>query len=229
MKITYWSDYACPYCYIGEARLHRAIREMELEDQVEFEPKAFQLDPGAPDEPASDTLTRFVRKYGLPIGQARLQLEKIEAAGKAEGIDFRYFDTKFTNTFNAHRLMKLALSKGDPLLAQKTNTLLFDAYFTKNLMLASPAVLLAVGEEAGLAREEVEALLASDQFAAQVRQDEREAAELNIHGVPYFIFPGGFSIPGAVSVRDFKDALSYGVKNASRKKAHQCGPDGCQI
>ena len=28
MKITYWSDYACPYCYIGEARLKKALEQI---------------------------------------------------------------------------------------------------------------------------------------------------------------------------------------------------------
>ncbi len=41
MKITYWSDYACPYCYIGEARLKKAIDDIpELKD-VEIEMKAY--------------------------------------------------------------------------------------------------------------------------------------------------------------------------------------------
>ena len=41
MKITYWSDYACPYCYIGEARLKRALSYIpELKD-TEIEMKSF--------------------------------------------------------------------------------------------------------------------------------------------------------------------------------------------
>lgn len=45
MKIVYWSDYACPYCYIGETRLKKAIKELGLENEVEIETRAFELDP----------------------------------------------------------------------------------------------------------------------------------------------------------------------------------------
>ena len=47
MKITYWSDYACPYCYIGETYLKQAIADLGIGDQVEVEMKAFELDPDA--------------------------------------------------------------------------------------------------------------------------------------------------------------------------------------
>ena len=50
MKITYWSDYACPYCYIGETYLKQAIADLGIGYQVEVEMKAFELDPGASKE-----------------------------------------------------------------------------------------------------------------------------------------------------------------------------------
>lgn len=65
MKITYWSDYACPYCYIGEERLKKAIEESGICEDVELEMKAFQLDPSAGIHAAGDTQTRFAHKYGI--------------------------------------------------------------------------------------------------------------------------------------------------------------------
>ena len=40
MKITYWSDFACPYCYIGNIRLKRAIEELEINGDIEFDIRA---------------------------------------------------------------------------------------------------------------------------------------------------------------------------------------------
>ena len=34
MKITYWSDFACPYCYIGEERLLKAIKRLGMENDI---------------------------------------------------------------------------------------------------------------------------------------------------------------------------------------------------
>lgn len=227
MKITYWSDYACPYCYIAEKRLHKAVAELGMEEVVEYEPRAFELDPGAPMAVQSDTATRFASKYRLPLQQAKAQIEHISNLGRAEGIDFRYATTQYTNTFNAHRLMKLALSTGDREKAAKTNDLLFAAYFTKNLQLADSAVLLEVGQLAGLDEQAVREVLESDRFGAEVRADEEAAARRGVHGVPYFVFPGGFSIPGAVSLSDFKLALQSA--RGFGGSGQQCGPDGCQV
>lgn len=232
MKITYWSDYACPYCYIGEVRLHKAISEMGLTEEVELVPRAFELDPNASTEVQSDTATRFARKYGLSVPQAMAQIEHISALGREEGIDFRYAETKYTNTFNAHRLMKLALSKNDRELAEKTNQLLFDAYFTKSLKLADENTLLAVAKLAGLPEDEVREMLATDRFADEVRADEQEAHRRGIHGVPYFLFENGCVIGGATSVQGFKDALALARGNAggsSPMAGEQCGPDGCKL
>ena len=70
MKITYWSDYACPYCYIGETHLKKAIDNLELQD-VEIEMKAFELDPSASRTVQGPTVDRFAVKYGLTKAQAR--------------------------------------------------------------------------------------------------------------------------------------------------------------
>ena len=111
MKITYWSDYACPYCYIGEKRLKKAIADIpELKD-VQLEMKAFQLDPTAGIHAAGDTQTRFAHKYGISMEDAGKTIEHISELGRAEGIDFRYATTLFTNTMDAHRLTKLAKDK----------------------------------------------------------------------------------------------------------------------
>ena len=59
MKIVYWSDYACPYCYIGETRLKKTIKELGLENEVEIETRAFELDPDAPKTVETITVACF--------------------------------------------------------------------------------------------------------------------------------------------------------------------------
>ena len=231
MKISYWSDYACPYCYIGEARLKKAIAELGIENEVELETFAFELNPDAPKTVESDTVTRFGIKYHLSPAEAAAEVERISQMGRAEGIDFRYATTLYTNTRDAHRLTKLAQSKGDAKLTEKLVDLLFDAYFTKNLKLAEPQTLLSIAKEVGLDEAEVKSMLDSDQFIDDVRMEEHEAMTLGVHGVPYFLINGKFAIPGAISVRAFKHTLERALKDEkdNPETAHQCGPDGCRI
>ena len=233
MKIVYWSDYACPYCYIGETRLKKAIKELGLENEVEIETRAFELDPDAPKTVETITVDRFAMKYRLSKEEAQQQIDHISQLGIDEGIDFRYSTTLYTNTRDAHRLTKLAQTKHDTALEDRVSELLFDAYFTRNEKLADHDVLLRVAREAGLDETEAKNVLESNQFDDEVRFDEREAMMRGVHGVPYFMFNGKFVIPGALSVSAFKHTLEKALKdqqeNTVGEDAHQCGPEGCRI
>ena len=90
MKIELWSDYACPFCYIGEKRLEKALAEIDGGDKVEIEFKSFELDPYASREVVSSTVDRFAAKYYLSKEKAAERIEAISRMGRSEGIDFRY-------------------------------------------------------------------------------------------------------------------------------------------
>ena len=231
MKITYWSDYACPYCYIGEARLKKAIADIpELKD-MEIEMKAFQLDPSAGEHAAGDTQTRFAHKYGISMQEAGETIEHISQMGIAEGLDFKYATTLFTNTMDAHRLTKLAQSKNDLELAEKIIEAFFKAYFTDNKELADKELLQKIGEDAGLDAEEVKEVLSSDKYKDEVLLDEREAARYGIHAVPFFVV-GQYGISGAQSVDGMKATIMKVMEESAGAVTEQgmsCGPDGCHI
>ena len=231
MKITYWSDYACPYCYIGEARLKKAIADIPGLEDVEIEMKAFQLDPSAGEHAAGDTQTRFAHKYGISMQEAGETIEHISQMGIAEGLVFKYATTLFTNTMDAHRLTKLAHSKNDPELAEKIIEALFKAYFTDNKELADKELLQKIGEDAGLDAEEVKEVLSSDKYKDEVLLDEREAARYGIHAVPFFVV-GQYGISGAQSVDGMKATIMKVMEESAGAVTEQgmsCGPDGCHI
>lgn len=236
MKLVIWSDFACPYCYIGETRLKNAIDELGISDKVEIDYRAFELDPTAPKEVTTTTPERFAKKYRLTIVQAKQQIEEISELGREVGIDFRYSTTQYSNTRDAHRLMKLAEAKYDRNMVEKLNEALFSAYFTKNLVLADHKVLLDVATSVGMKPEEVEEVLSSDMYNDEVRFDEREAAMRGVRGVPYIVFNGGFAVPGALSTDGFKSALQREIRKQQKEESesanerpHVCGPDGCEL
>lgn len=119
MNIIFWSDFACPYCYIGETRMKKAIAQLEeagriQPGEVQLRMKAFQLEPYAPEHAEGDTLTRFAAKYRLSDEEAAAKIDEITQMGRAEGLEFNYADARSTNTMDAHRLTKLAQSKSAP-------------------------------------------------------------------------------------------------------------------
>ena len=212
MKITYWSDYACPYCWIGETRLKKALTSFP-HVPFELEMKAFRLDPFAGQHAEGDTQTRFARKYGISFAAAGRQIETISRMGREEGLDFNYATTLFTNTMDAHRLTKLARSEGGEEAEQQTAERLFAAYFSENRELADRDLLQKIGAECGLAPEKVTHMLNSDDFRDDVLCDERS-----------------HPVSGAMSVEDLRWTIEKALaENGGRLCAQgaACGPDGC--
>lgn len=226
MKIEIWSDYACPFCYIGEKRLEKAIAEVGSND-IDIEFKSFELDPTASNEVVSDTVDRFAIKYGMSKEDAAHRIEQISMMGKREGIDFKYISTRYTNTFDSLRLTKLAQERG----YNEIITKLFDAYFTKNLELSNHHVLKKIAVECGLDENEVDEFLKSDKYAAEVRNDEEEAAMLGIHGVPYFVIGGKYGLSGAQPVEVLKQAINEALKDEVEAAFNgmTCGANGCHF
>lgn len=207
MKITYWSDFACPYCYIGNTRLKKAIKELGIEDEVEFDIHAFELDQNAPMDVETTTVERFAMKYGLSLEDSKKEVDNISQMGIEEGIDFKYSTTLYTNTRDAHRLMKHVQTKNNPQLVNNLSELLFDAYFTKNLKLADKKVLKDIAYKIGLENKEIEEVLNTDIYNSEVDEDEKIAFTTGISGVPFYLMDGKYSIPGALSYDDFKRIL----------------------
>ena len=227
MKIEIWSDYACPFCYIGEKRLEKALAEVNGGDKVEIEFKAFELDPTAELEVVSTTVDRFALKYGLNKEEAAQRIEQISLMGRKEGIDFKYATTRYTNTFDSLRLTKMAQKYGHNEIITK----LFDAYFTKNLELSDHNVLKNIAAECGLDLSEVDEVLKGNKYADEVREDEREAAMYGIHGVPCFLINGKYSLSGAQPTHVIKEAIEsiLDKETVDRLDGMTCGSNGCKF
>jgi predicted DsbA family dithiol-disulfide isomerase len=229
MKITYWSDYACPWCYIGVARLKKAIKEIGREDLVTLNMRAYQLDPLAPKKAAGYALSETAEKYGITLDMAKLKAAPMIERAKDMGLEFNYEIAKNTNTFDAHRLTKFAQSKRDYKKTERLTENLYRAFFAGGLELADKNVLLDAAVAAGFDKNEVQSVLESDEFTKQVEDDIKQAALFNVRGVPFFI-AGMYNIPGAIESEDWKKILVEVLEKTGELNKFQgmaCGPDGC--
>lgn len=204
MKIEIWSDFACPFCYIGKRRLEKALDVFEHRNEVEVSYRSFELDPGAPRDTESSIYELLAVKYGLSLQQAQESNQNVAQQAKAEGLNYN-FDTLIpTNTFDAHRLMHYAAEQGK---AKEMSERLFRAYFTDSLHIGEHKVLQRLAEETGLDGYKVKAMLEQDDYAEAVREDESEARKLGIRGVPFVVIKGKFAVSGAQPVEIFQGAL----------------------
>lgn len=229
MKIRYWSDFGCPFCYIAEVRMKKALAELGIADETRIDFLAFELNPNARKVPVRNVVEGFARHYGCSIDQAAAQVERIEAMGRSEGLIFRYGTARNSNTFDALRLTKLAQSKGYRFGSEFVERM-YKAYFEDNLVMADHDVLRKIAADAGMDAKEVDDLLNGDRFADEVRKDEFEAHQLGINAVPFFVINEKYGIPGAVDIKDMKRVLmkAYSEEESEPIEAGMvCGTDGC--
>lgn len=218
MKIDVWSDIACPWCAIGKKRLETALRQFEHAGEVQVVWHSFELDqtPTA-ERPHFDSIIELLaKKYGMSLAQAQASSDRVMAQAAAEGMVWDMRKVKPSATFDAHRLLQLAGQRGgqSPLMDR-----LMAAYFAEGLNLSDSAVLQKLAVEAGLDATEVEAVLASDRFAAEVRADERIAAKNGISGVPFFVLGGRYAVSGAQPAAALVQALTQAWDDGAREKA----------
>jgi predicted DsbA family dithiol-disulfide isomerase len=204
MDVQVWSDFACPWCALGLARIEAALREFEYADEVRVVHRSFELGPGAPASRGRSMVDAVAAKYGTSPGQIRTRYEGLTALGQEVGLVFDFERVRLTNTFDAHRLAQSARATSSE---RDLFDGLFRAYFAEGRLLSDHDVLREVAGSAGLDEAVTDKVLAGDLYASEVRLDEVAAEELGVTGVPYFLINGAWPIPGAQDVETLGTVL----------------------
>jgi len=208
VKIEIWSDYGCPFCYIGERKLALALEKTGMTDDVEIVFHSFELDPNAKKSYDENIYQLIAKKYGMSMEQAIAANNNIINVAKEVDLDFNFDKLQPTNTFDAHRLSHYAKDQGK--LKAYTEAVM-RSYFTDSMNISDFDVLTAIAGEVGLDRAEALCILESSAFTEEVRQDESNAHSRHINGVPYFLFNGKEVVNGAQAVDTFV-AVIEGLK-----------------
>jgi len=229
IRVDVWSDVACPWCWVGKRRLEAAIDRFDGDVDVFWH--AFELNPQAPRQaPKSvDYADRLARKYGMGAAQAQQFIDRMVGAGAEEGIEFRFDRIRPGNTFDAHRLLAFAATRG---AANEVKERLFEAYMSNGQAVTDRAVLIEIAVAAGLDEDEVAGAISTDAGATEVRDDERAAARMGVSGVPFFVVGGRYAVAGAQPADVLLEALDKAADEpiptgADAAVGPACGPDGC--
>jgi len=211
LKVEIWSDVVCPWCYIGKRRFEAALARFAHRDDVDVVWRSFELDPSAPALRDVDNAERLAAKYGMSRQQAVETQNRLTQTAAAEGLTFRFDVSKSGNTFNAHRLLHLASERG---LQDELKERLMRAYFSEAEPIGDNDALVRLAAEVGIPSAEARAVLSSDTYSADVRAEEREASELGINGVPFFVIDRRYGVSGAQSPDVLLQALDQAWADA---------------
>ena len=205
MKIEVWTDIMCPYCYIGKLHYEKALEQFEYKDQVELEFKAFQLNPALPDNGNGEPVLEYLQKTaGFTEENINKMFDQLGELAKENGVTSNLKNSIAANTLDAHRLVKLAATKG---LDSEVMLLISKAYFEEAKDYSDHKVLKEIAITAGLEEKEVDELLNSDMYAYEVKQDIQEAGNLGFDTVPTFLFNRKHALVGSQPVGAFIKTL----------------------
>jgi predicted DsbA family dithiol-disulfide isomerase len=201
MIIDVFQDTVCPWCRIGKKHLFDALEQWRGEP-VTIRYRTFFLDPNVPKEGLP--FREFMAAIKGPHAVDQM-LQHVTQVGRAAGLAFHFDRVKYRpNTLASHILIKLAPAEqtGDVVDA------VYKAYFEDGQDIGNLEVLMAIAEQHGLDPQEVREQIIAGEKEEEIEEDLAYAGELQISGVPFFVFDGKLALSGAHPVENFLKALS---------------------
>lgn len=239
MKIEMWSDYACPFCYIGKRRLDGALQQFEHKDEVELVFKSYQLSPDSEVDINKSIYEVMAERRDISVEQAKENMQNPVNQAKEFGLELNFDTVVPTNTLDAHRLAHFATDQGKGI---EMSERLLKAYFTDGLHIGNHEVLLDLAVEVGLDRDQVLALLQSTDYKDKVIQEREEGLEKGLKMIPHIMINGEYVYFGGQTSEFVLDALNKAwnkqdnpAGNPATSDAPQvdfgdgCTADGCSI
>lgn len=212
VAVDIWSDVMCPWCAIGYTQFAKALKDLEGEIDVEVRFMPFELNPDMPAEGRSQA-EHLAEVYGRSAEEVAEMREQLLEVAARVGFPMDYDgegeapEPWMWNTFDAHKLLRWALTVEGMEAQTALKLALFRAHFQQRRRIGKRSVLLDVAENLGFDRKAMEAALDDDALGIAVRLEERRARESNINSVPSFIINDRYLVPGAQEPEVFRETL----------------------
>ncbi|HYG50072.1 MAG TPA: DsbA family oxidoreductase [Flavobacteriales bacterium] len=205
IKVDIWSDVMCPFCYIGKRKFEKALEHYKYKNQVEVEWHSYQLDPDLNPPPGVNVYDYLAQRKRITQQESVRMHEQVTKLAASVGLIYNFDKAVVANSFNAHRLLQLAKTKG---LGSQMEEELFKAYFTEGKNTGDPTILHELGINVGLLENELKEMLNGNAYTEKIKEDEARAREIGLRGVPFFLLDNKYVISGAQDSSLFLQALN---------------------
>ncbi|MGI4734327.1 MAG: DsbA family oxidoreductase [Janthinobacterium lividum] len=231
MKVEIWSDVVCPFCYVGKRKFENALGQFAHRDDVQIEWKSFELTPDFVPTPGENVHASLAKKKGVSEAEGRQMSDRMTLIAKEVGLDYDFGRTIPANTFLAHQLIHFGAHHGQQGAMKER---LFAAYYLEGQDINLVDTLAKLAAEIGLDAAEARRELLAGTYASEVRRDEYEAQQIQVRGVPFFVFDDKYAVSGAQPSEVFAEVLDTVWAEAHPKTqptmladGPACVPDGC--
>lgn len=195
LKITVFSDYICPFCYVGDARLNH------LRDTFDLKVNWCFLEIHPETSPEGEPISSL--KY--PPDTWRRMMTVLDQLADEENLSF--LEHSFTTNSRSALQLAEAAKFIDAGVFYRLHKRLFEAYFSEGRNIGDRGVLRRLGIEAGLSEQQIEAAWQDEAVDNRLRQYAMAAHDLNVRATPTF-FVGDQRLDGAVPVAQLARAAA---------------------
>ena len=212
VDIDIWSDVMCPWCAVGYARLEQALKLTggEIDATIRWMP--YELNPDTPPE-GKPQAAHLGEVYGRSPAEVAAMHTQMAATAAEAGFSMEFTgegdppEPMMWNTFEAHCVLRWALSASGPEAQTRLKQALFAGHFQQRRNVSDRAVLLDIAAGVGLDRAAAAEALADDALGIAVKLEERRAQENGITAVPTFVINNRYILQGAQEPEQFARAL----------------------
>lgn len=193
LQVSVFSDYICPFCYVGSRRLLRLRDAYDL--RVNW--CGVEIHPDTPEEGMP------VERLGYPAGRWSALLEGLSALAAEEGLSLA--ERRFTTRSRRALLLAEATKACGRETFYALHERLFDAFFREGRNIGRAEVLRDLARECAVPEETVDAAWEDPRYPQRLRTNLRHAVELGLRGTPAYVF-GREVIEGVVPETDLRAA-----------------------
>ena len=201
LKMTVFSDYICPFCYIGNARLNQLRDQYDLKVNWCF----IEIHPETPRE------GQPVSALDYTAAQWQSMMENLAGQATTEGLQILPRE-RIVNSHQALLLSEAARQAGREPFYRLHNAL-FHAWFTLGTDISQESELRRLAEDAGISVPLVAAAWQDPVHETRLRDNLQLAVKTGIHAVPTFII-GDQILGGAVTIEALQQAAVHATQTA---------------
>ena len=200
MKIKVFADTICGWCFIGQTKLNKALKNFP-ETTFEIEHVPFQLNPDIPKDGIERSKYLEIKFGGKEFAQP--MYDRMTEEANKEGLKFNLDNIKKTpNTVLSHLLIKLAELTN---VQNEVKERVYQSYFIEGLDIGDKKILTNIGKEFNIKEEMINNFFNLENIE-NVNSYVAIAREKKINGVPFFEIEKDF-ISGAQSSQNLENAI----------------------
>ncbi len=197
------SDYSCPFCYLGELRLQKVLKDLNA--KIEIKHTSFQLDKSAPKTTTLNAYEAFANKYEVDVEVAKQQMRPLEEKAHSMNCVINFSKVQPTNTLLAHRFAKAYENKTKD---ASIHLKLYQAYFEKGYNLSDQNDLFKIAQDCGISETEFKELIDDSSTLVACLNDFKLNKQKQVQGIPQLFYRSERLVRGLVEEEIYKEKIT---------------------